>query len=264
MNNNIVLMYHSISSDLDYPYTVTPEEFEKQLKWLKQKNIPVKSLNESVNNKSHEDHWCVSITFDDGYADNYENALPILDKYGFKATFFIVSHRVGKTNDWEKPRYPRKNLMSWDQIKELLDRGHFIGNHTDRHINMLKTSITDIKESLKKSKDLLNKEIGLSYMPFAYPYGAYNKEIVDLVQEFNFTSAVTIFPEAGKLSNYPHLELGRKDMHRYISFKHFKTFLSSCRTDSYSYTLLMKIYNKITSLRFMTGDTVNTLKKLQF
>lgn len=256
MNNNIILMYHSISRDKKYPYTVTPEDFEKQIIWLKKRGMEITSL-ENVLSQKTSGECKVVITFDDGYTDNYENALPILEKHGCKATFFIVSHKVGQSNDWEKPYYPRKELMNWEQIKDLVERGHIIGNHTHKHINMLKTSPQDIKESLEKSTTLFQQELGEKTMPFAYPYGAYNNSTVDIVKEFNFTCGVTIFPKGGEYT--PHMELGRKDMHMYISMNHFKCFVLSKVHKGYFYKLLVKAYNYATEIKFIVTRSLQVI-----
>jgi len=96
-------MYHMVSEHLEKDKSkfnrlrVKPEEFEKQLKWLKDNNWTSFTLSELVSLKEIPQKSVV-ITFDDGYEDNFKNAYPLLKKYGFKATIYIVLNRFNQ--DW--------------------------------------------------------------------------------------------------------------------------------------------------------------------
>ncbi|RRB17348.1 polysaccharide deacetylase family protein [Larkinella knui] len=110
----------------------------------------------------------VMITFDDGDLDQYETAVPILDKHKFKAAFFIMTVAIGRRG--------YQPYMDKQQIKDLADRGHTIGCHTWDHHNVKKYQgqdwVTQIEEPTKKLEAITGKPI----KHFAYPFGLWNHE----------------------------------------------------------------------------------------
>jgi len=117
----------------------------------------------------------VCIVFDDGWLNQYTNALPILDEYGFKAAFSIITAYPDKV-----PEY-----MSWKQIQTLHNQGHVIGSHTVDHFTLDTLDATSIEYQLSKSKqDLL--EHGINTPLFVYPEGkgAGDSNIENLVQQY--------------------------------------------------------------------------------
>jgi peptidoglycan/xylan/chitin deacetylase (PgdA/CDA1 family) len=116
----------------------------------------------------------VCLVFDDGWLNQYTNALPVLDEYGFKATFNIITAYPNKV-----PEY-----MSWNQIQTLYNQGHVIGSHTVDHSTLDTLDATSIEYQLSKSKrDLL--EHGINTPLFVYPEGkgADDSNIENLVQQ---------------------------------------------------------------------------------
>jgi len=103
----------------------------------------------------------VSITFDDGYLSQYK-AAELLERYGYRGTFYIPADLVGK-------EFEGKQLMSWPELETLQNRGHEIGAHTFSHVN------SSVPEDIYNAGVLLGKEIlqehGFSTKDFAYPYG---------------------------------------------------------------------------------------------
>lgn len=109
----------------------------------------------------------VMITFDDGDLDQYETALPELDKYGFKASFFIMTVAIGRRG--------YQPYMDKAQIKDLADRGHTIGLHTWDHHNVKKYQGDDWKLQIEEPKKKLETIIGKPVYHFAYPFGLWNE-----------------------------------------------------------------------------------------
>lgn len=117
----------------------------------------------------------VMITFDDTRLDQFTNALPELDKYGFKGVFFIMTVSLGK------PGY-----MSREQVKQLSDAGHTIGSHTYDHKNVKKYEGKDWDEQVAKPSKQLTEITGKPIHYFAYPFGLWNKEGIPHLKEHGF------------------------------------------------------------------------------
>jgi peptidoglycan/xylan/chitin deacetylase (PgdA/CDA1 family) len=138
----------------------------------------------------------LSITFDDGYRDNFEVAAPILKRYGLPATFFVTTGFVSSTRVpfWDENLLFQPGWMTWDQIRTLSQQGFDIGAHTVTHIDMAVSSPDVIRDELQRSKLILQKEIGKPVDLFAYPFGGPGQIIedsIDLVKEAGFISCAS-------------------------------------------------------------------------
>ncbi len=135
-------------------------------------------------------HKSVVITFDDGYMDNYESALPILREYNFPATVFVVSSLVGKTNNWMRADgYPEKPLMGWHEIEKMKGNGITVGSHTVNHYHLSHLSLEDAKREIEDSKKFLEDKLGIPINHFAYPHGDMNESIMNMVKEAGYRTA---------------------------------------------------------------------------
>lgn len=134
----------------------------------------------------------LSITFDDGYFDNYEVAAPILRKLGLPATFFVTTGFIGSDvkAPWDAalPHSPR--WMSWEQVRGLVRQGFEIGSHTDTHINMASADPEVARAELARSKRRILEELGVSADLFAYPFGGrehISEAAIELVRQAGYT-----------------------------------------------------------------------------
>jgi peptidoglycan/xylan/chitin deacetylase (PgdA/CDA1 family) len=132
-----ILTYHSIDRSGSIIST-SPEKFRRQLHLLKEQSLQVISLDElaaclSLDRPLPSDS--IVITFDDGFRSVYDEAFPILQKMGFRATVFIVPEYCGRNNRWpgQPGMIPAFNLLGWDDIKEMSDQGIEFGAHTRSH-----------------------------------------------------------------------------------------------------------------------------------
>jgi len=117
----------------------------------------------------------VILNFDDGRKTQFTYAKPILDKYGFKATFYIVCNYLEN-----KPGF-----MDWKQVKQLYEEGHDIGSHSMNHANLSKLSKKDLKLEVGKSKKCL-EDHGIDVTSFAYPFnkGSNDKKVIKIVSKY--------------------------------------------------------------------------------
>mgnify|MGYP006421540201 FL=1 len=180
-----ILTYHSINDEINPDETVTPEEFEKQLQYIKE-NYKVISLEDAVEYlqtdiKKISDS--IVITFDDGYSDNYHNAYPLLKKHNFPATIFLISDLI----DDKGGKY-----LSQSQIHEMMDNNISFGSHTISHRILTGLRNEEIIGEIRDSKDILESQLGNKINSFAYPVGTradFDDETAEIVKEYKYTCA---------------------------------------------------------------------------
>ena len=193
-----ILMYHSVSSADMKLFTVfrpplnvkfrlnivSPQVFERQMRFLKNNGYQVIPLDEYVEgNKARKkfSHKTVVITFDDGYVDNYKNVFPILKKYHFPATIFLISDYVGK----------KKELLTWEQVKEMSQYGISFGSHTRRHAYLPNLSKEEMKDEIIGSKHIIEEQLGKPVDYIAYPIGGFSEEIKAITALAGYKAALT-------------------------------------------------------------------------
>lgn len=186
-----VLMYHSIGYEKGNTAKIPKEKFREQMKYLKDNGYVTLTLAQAydffVSNKSVPEKSIV-LTFDDGYEDNYVEALPILKEFGFKATFFIITDWVDKI-----PGY-----MNLKQLKEMQAHEMDIESHTAYHDHLKQLSYEKQLKTLKQSRDFLEKSLNKKIQYIAYPFGEYSKETLRAVKQAGYTMA---FSTDGKWSD---------------------------------------------------------------
>jgi peptidoglycan/xylan/chitin deacetylase (PgdA/CDA1 family) len=177
------LSYHNVRtySTQDPAYFITPERLEEHIKRLKEagyQSVLPSELEAYFYQGENLAEKSVLISFDDTRADHYFAAAPILEKYGFRGTFFIMTVSIGK------PGY-----MTKDQIKDLSDRGHAIGLHTWDHQDLRKIGEDQWKIQIDKPKALLEEITEKTVTSLAYPYGLWNPLVIHEVKARGLLSA---------------------------------------------------------------------------
>jgi peptidoglycan/xylan/chitin deacetylase (PgdA/CDA1 family) len=140
----------------------------------------------------------LSITFDDGYLDNFEVAAPILRRLGLPATFFVVSAFMGTRTvaPWDHHLSAPPGWMSWDQVRRLAAQGFEIGSHTHNHINLATSDPETVRADLQASRSRVEAELGAPARLFAYPFGGrddISERARQLVRDGGFDSCVSCF-----------------------------------------------------------------------
>lgn len=185
-----ILVYHNIRppsptrtlSEKDRQYEVTPEQFDAEMALLSKEDYVVVSfddLTRALRGDLALGEKSVIITLDDGRDSQYTYALPILKKYGYKATFFIFTNAIG-----------RRGYLTWDQLKELRDAGMAIEAHTRLHPFL--TRIVDdvtLRDEIIGSKKSIEEQLGIVVHYFAYPFGMYDNRVANEVKDAGFLAA---------------------------------------------------------------------------
>ena len=178
-----VLMYHRFGES-EYPSTnIRIEQFEAHLNMLGNGDYTVWPLGRIVDHLQQGLNLpdkTVAITIDDAYLSVFTEARPRLKAYNFPYTVFVATQPVDRG---------QRGYMSWDQIRTLQDEGVQIGSQTRSHPHMHEISINDAKDELTISNERFLKEIGQRPRLFAYPYGEYNLDVIELVKQAGFDSA---------------------------------------------------------------------------
>jgi peptidoglycan/xylan/chitin deacetylase (PgdA/CDA1 family) len=177
------LSYHNVRSytTQNPAYFITPERLEEHVKNLKelgyQTVLPTNIESDYYEGGPISDK-SILISFDDTRIDHFVSAAPILEKYGFRGTFFIMTVPIGK------PGY-----MTKTQIKELSERGHAIELHTWDHQDLRKIAEDQWKIQIDKPKALLEEITGKTVTSMAYPFGLWNSAVVTQIKSRGLRSA---------------------------------------------------------------------------
>jgi peptidoglycan/xylan/chitin deacetylase (PgdA/CDA1 family) len=192
-----ILYYHNVASApagaaLAKLY-VAPDDFARQMRCLKRLGLRGVSLSEGLwHLERGESRAVVALTFDDGYADNLENAAPILREFGFGATCFVVTDRVGQHNAWDAEALRvRKPLMTASQLRRWVAEGFELGSHTRSHPRLDRLGDEQIEAEIAGSRVDLERIAGVRPDCFCYPYGAFNSTVVRHTRAAGYRAAVT-------------------------------------------------------------------------
>ncbi|HEY8805295.1 MAG TPA: polysaccharide deacetylase family protein [Clostridium sp.] len=189
-----VLMYHSIGPAKLNPYVVSTDRLNRDMQYLKNNGFTTLSTDElydfMVKNKPVPKK-SILITFDDGYEDNYTNAFPILKKYNFKATIFVITGYVDKG----------KQFLSSAQLKEMQKSGIDIESHTNLHEKLGTYTYNSQLKTLKTSKDYIEKTLNKTVKYISYPFGSYNSDTLKAVNAVGYKMAFTTNGRWANISN---------------------------------------------------------------
>ena len=174
-----ILTYHSID-DSGSVISTTAAELDDQLATLASQQVRVVPLATLLTLADDVD--AVALTFDDGFANFASVAAPILMKRDMPATVFVVTGRVGKTNDWEDPanplNIPSLALMGWDSLRAMQDAGFEIGGHTMSHRRLERCETSLLDSEIAGCAAAIEHELCSKPLSFAYPYGAHDAAAV--------------------------------------------------------------------------------------
>jgi len=190
-------MYHEIADrhQSTSRLAVSRRDWADQLRLLHEQRyqaVTTFDLAESLSGDSGFPERVVSLTFDDGYADFYHAALPLLAEYGFRATVFVTTGWVagGCRTAGKEPPGP---MMSWSQLRDAADSGIEIASHSHSHPQLDRVSATRLGEELRVSKEQIEDRLGIPVRGVAYPFGYFNAKVKEATREagYDYGCAVT-------------------------------------------------------------------------
>ena len=195
-----ILEYHMVTmhprEDAEH-YNVPPEEFAAQLDYLSEQGYTTITMLEYMKAKKGKltlPEKPIILTFDDGYADNYQEMLPILEAHGMKAVVYMVTNMIGQ------PGY-----LSWEQLREMQERGVEIGSHTANHLPLTELSPEERAEEVQLSKLLMEWNGIRTVFSLSYPNGKYDDSLPQLLRESEYLTAVTGDPGLNTFQTDPYL-----------------------------------------------------------
>jgi peptidoglycan/xylan/chitin deacetylase (PgdA/CDA1 family) len=183
-----ILVYHHIrrsvpvGSRAERRLTVTAQSFDHQLKYLQETGchvITFATLAGYLAGAGELPTKPVIISFDDGWEDQFVNAVPSLEKYHYSATFFVVTDAIDSAG-----------FFSSSQLRRLLGEGMEIGSHSRSHPHLEKINNPGILwDQIYSSKQILESQLGTAVEDFAYPYGSYNATTASAVRSAGYKTA---------------------------------------------------------------------------
>ncbi len=181
-----VLMYHSIIKDKSdagkHNIYVTEENLRKQLQYLKKNDYQTITFRDIKEGKIKDFYKKIILTFDDGYEDNYTLLFPLLKEFDFTAVIYLVTQKT--YNTWGVAEgEPKKNFLSKEQIMEMDNYGIEMGGHTRTHRSLKDIPASELVNEIKGCKEDIEKMISNKVVSFAYPFGALNDEVKQVVKE---------------------------------------------------------------------------------
>ncbi|RME78652.1 MAG: polysaccharide deacetylase family protein, partial [Chloroflexi bacterium] len=186
-----ILMYHYISDPppgadaIRRDLSVPPARFEEQLAWLRQagyQTVSMKDVVYALSGRGSLPEKPVVLSFDDGYRDNYQNAFPLLKKYGFTGIFFVFTQVIDEYNE---------SYLTWEMVREMHQAGMEFGSHSYRHLDLRGRDVDLLVYEIVGSKEAIEERIGEPVRFFCYPSGRYDEMTVRVLESADFWAAVT-------------------------------------------------------------------------
>jgi peptidoglycan/xylan/chitin deacetylase (PgdA/CDA1 family) len=195
-----ILMYHSISCHASQKFklfTVSPTLFAEQMAYLHEHKYTPITVTRFVNSLIQEGPVLperpVLLTFDDGFADFFSEALPVLKQYSFVATLYVTTAFIDGTSRWlQREGEASRPMLTWTQLREISACGIECGAHSHSHRQLDTLPLSVAKEEIVRPKWLLENHLGQEVSSFAYPFGYQTASLRRQVREAGYISACAV------------------------------------------------------------------------
>lgn len=194
-----ILCYHSVDPDWRSPLSISPTEFEEQIRWLAANRdvVELPTALEGLDRSFRPPRGTVALTFDDGFAGVAEHAVPVLERYGVHATIFVVADTLtagGREVDWvdTPPTHRPLQTLTRDQVLDLRDRGFGIGSHSLAHHVLTELSSEACLRDLRTSREILEDLLEEPVRTLAYPRGRHDEMVRGAAARAGFTTAFSL------------------------------------------------------------------------
>ena len=229
-----ILMYHSIGDKVSKrfaPFVVPPCQFAEQMAYLAEAGYTSLTVTQLVAAWSGGlealPARSVVLTFDDGFADFRTQALPVLERYGFRATLFVTTGFVGSTSQWlARDGAGERPLLSWRELSEVSAAGIECGGHSHTHPALDALPVARVRTEITECRDRLEQALGRVVCAFAYPFGYHSPSVQTAVREAGYTSACAVQYTASRPDN-DRYALARLIVTRNTSLKTFTQLVVS-------------------------------------
>jgi peptidoglycan/xylan/chitin deacetylase (PgdA/CDA1 family) len=217
-------MYHRVAptgSAAMTRYRVSPEAFEEQLSYLRNAGYYSVSLEDwrvAVEAKKPLPGRVVLITFDDGYVDFLTHAWPLLRRYGFSATVFLVTDGIGQSNAWDWVCGEQVPLLGWEELYQLEGEGVEFGSHSASHRLLTTLSPAEVVREGARSRTMLERRLGVPINAFAYPFGDTDRVVQHLIGACGYIFGLSCRPGLSRVEDsllaLPRIEVTGSDRFR--------------------------------------------------
>jgi peptidoglycan/xylan/chitin deacetylase (PgdA/CDA1 family) len=202
-------MYHAVGHADHDPFDlyVTPERFAAQLAMLARlglRGVCMAQLCDAVARGTAA--GLVGLTFDDGYRDVLEHALPALRRHDFGATFYVVSGLLGSANVWDQP--PRRALMTADDLRRLQADGYEVGSHSVTHARLTGLDPAELRHEVADSRATLGEILDGPPRTFCYPYGSVDDAAARAVADAGYAYACAVHRVPGPPTTFARPRVG--------------------------------------------------------
>ncbi len=204
-----ILMYHRVAAAGSAAlgrYRLEPQLFDEHLRFLAEqgfRSVGFEEAGRALRARRPIQGRAVVLTFDDGCRDFLTDAWPLLRARGFGATLFVVTDRVGGTNEWDAAYGEVVDLLGWEDLRRLVREGVEIGSHTATHPHLTGLSPENAVRELARSRTAILGELGVDPVPVAYPYGDVDGAVRRLAGGVGYGCGVTTEGRRVRLADDP-------------------------------------------------------------
>jgi peptidoglycan/xylan/chitin deacetylase (PgdA/CDA1 family) len=215
----MILCYHRINPWYENDaLTVNPEEFKRQINYFISKKFEFMNLEQYVSFSRKNKK--IVITFDDGFADNFLFAYEILHNLNLPFIIFLTVNFIGTEKLFSRYKdKERDRFLTWNEVIEMSKNGVEFGSHSLTHPDLTKLEKEEIEKEIIDSKKIIEDKTGKEVKFFCYPYGFYNKEVIEIVEKAGYKGAVVNRKRNMKITKYTMPRVGIYGHNNFFTFK---------------------------------------------